>query len=169
MDSFYSPENKIRSAAERKPYLLRRWANYPLTLHTSGEEGYDWLDPGDWAITLANPFGGDELEITGTDEFTLYFNDWHAHYFLYEQEFQVLVADAEGILDGTKCALVLEIGGKWMLSRLEDVPPKPAQLTREALLEGCHLSAGEKERLQKEPGTLSLRFWDPARNRTISL
>lgn len=76
MDEHYYDEIK---PVEKLSDLTEFLKEYYPQVHTCKDEGYEYLEEGDFCITLKNQ-SGKELYIDIDDEFTLIYDVWHGHY-----------------------------------------------------------------------------------------
>lgn len=61
---------------------------------------------------------GEELWIEISTEFTIFFGDWHAHYFAYAEEYDVFLNDLLGILENKKFTVCTYRNDQWCGSGL---------------------------------------------------
>lgn len=92
---------------------------------------------------------GEELWIEIETEFSIFFGDWHAHYYAYEEEYQIFLDDLLGILENKKFIICAYKGDRWCGSCLSesDTP--------------------DESDLRKEYGddkTIKCNYWDKTKN-----
>lgn len=75
---------------------------------------------------------GEELWIQIETEFSIFFGDWHAHYFGYIEEYDVFITDLLGILKNKKFTVCAYQNDKWCGSCLsESETPNEVMLREE--------------------------------------
>ena len=71
----------------------------------------------------------EELWIQIETEFSIFFGNWHAHYFSYIEEYDAFIADLLGILENKKFIICAYKDNKWCASCLsESETPNEAKL-----------------------------------------
>lgn len=74
---------------------------------------------------------GDDLWIEIDGEFSIFFGDWHEHFFAYEEEYTAFLEDLFAILENRRFTICAYSGGKWRMSILSDTDiPDKAQLKK---------------------------------------
>lgn len=75
---------------------------------------------------------GEELCIEIETEFSIFFGDWHDHYFAYEEEYQIFLDDLLGILENKKFTICAYKGDRWCCSCLSQFDtPNETELRNE--------------------------------------
>ena len=75
---------------------------------------------------------GEELWIEINTEFSIFFGDWHAHYFADEEDYLCFLEDLIGILESKKFTICVYRDGRWCGSELsENELPNESDLKKE--------------------------------------
>lgn len=61
-------------------------------------------------LIIKNPCGGSDLCIELSDEFTVYFGDWHGHY--EQSAYEDMIEDLLAIIENRYCSVLFMQGGK---------------------------------------------------------
>lgn len=104
-------------------------------------------------IKIINNYG-EELLIDIKNEFSLFFGDWHSHYFAYTQEYNCFIDDLLGILENRKYTICAYKKDKWCGSML---------------LEGEVIDYDSIVDDLGEGKTIKCSFWDKSKNYIINL
>lgn len=92
---------------------------------------------------------GEELWIEIETEFSIFFGDWHAHYFAYEEEYQIFLDDLLGILENKKFTICAYRGDRWCGSSLSEFDtPNESDLRTE----------------YGDDKTIKCNYWDKTKN-----
>ena len=91
----------------------------------------------------------EELWIEVESEFSIFFGDWHEHFFAYEEEYQGFLDDLFGILENRKYTVCIYKGNHWCRSVL---------LESEILDESTLINKYGKDK------TIKCNFWDKTKN-----
>ena len=97
---------------------------------------------------LVSPFG-EELWIVIDTEFSIFFGDWHAHYFAYEDEYRLFLDDLFGILESRRFTVCAYRGVQWCGSTLS------------------HHETPDESELRKEYGEdkiIKCNYWNQSKN-----
>lgn len=88
--------------------ILNLFQDYEIEKHTYDEKGYDFLDVGEYFLTIINPDDAGNLSIRIGTRFTLFFGGWHAEYIADESGYKDLIDSVRVIIDCTKCVYCLK-------------------------------------------------------------
>ena len=164
--------DEIESTASKKDELLELLKNYTVTAHTNEEDEFDYLENDDVTLVVANPLGGEELQIELGAEFSLFFELWQFHYSAYESDYAQMKKDILTLTGGNAGALSFFTDGKWIGSTF--CPEVPAADAKSTDLIAKYWAREDDSPAQKNKKTLltrggEIRFtcWDPAKNRTF--
>lgn len=156
---------EIQDTTEKQGDLLMLLSGQRVTVHTSEEPDFDYMEAEDVAFVVENPHGGETLLIELCAEFSLFFETWHGSYKATELDYAKMKQDITAILSGRAAALTLYAGGKWLGSVL--CPEKPAAgADAAALLKRPEVLPGMAEKVRQQGGRIEQVCWDPAENRT---
>ena len=133
---------------EKQGELLMLLSGQQVTVHTSAEDDFDYMENEDVAFVVKNPHSEEDLLIELCGEFSVFFEKWHGEY------------PATGAL-----SLYTEDG--WQGTALCTEKPGP-DADAAGLLERCW--SAEKPHKPLEKGSrVELVYWDPAQNRTLTV
>ncbi|MCD7950514.1 MAG: hypothetical protein LUG12_09680 [Erysipelotrichaceae bacterium] len=93
--------------------------DYEVIEHTNKEIDYDYLEENDVTLEVINPNNDINLFVELSSEFTLYYSDYHVHYFSYEDEYETLNNDIKNIIEDKYGAASFYVDNKWLASYLE--------------------------------------------------
>ena len=117
-------------------------------------------------LEIVNPFREENLFLALESSFTLFFGGWHAHYFLYEWDYQLMKRDLLSLLDGTSGVLAAEVEGKWMSAAL--LPAEQLRAAKaEDLLKQLHLPEEHLERIRERGAVFWLETWKSRNRREV--
>lgn len=146
--------------------LLAALSSQHVTVHTSEEPDFDYMENEDVAFVVKNPHNDEDLLIEVCAEFSVFFGLWHGQYKAEEQDYDRMKQDIAAILAGRAGVLSLYAGGKWQGSAL--CPEKAAPDADPAkLLECCRDAEKLKAKLPEHGGRAELLYWDPADNKSF--
>jgi len=91
--------------------LLETLQEFKTEVHTADEKGYDFLDDGQYFISVLNPEGTNNLAVKLGIGFTLFFGGWYQEYSATEEGFNSLVENIKDVLDNNKCIYILSTEG----------------------------------------------------------
>ena len=152
---------------EKQGDLLMLLSNQQVTVHTSEEPDFDYMENEDVAFVVKNPHGEEDLLIELCGEFSVFFEKWHGEYNATEDGYAQMKQDVQTILAGNAGALSLYTEDGWQGTTL--CPEKPDADTDAAkLLERCW-NAEKPKNAVSNGGRVELVFWDPAENRNFAL
>lgn len=139
-------------------------AEEEFRVYTNKDKEYEYLDEGDYCITLKNS-KGNPLYIDLTDEFTLsYKGYWHCHYDPDSRGYSEMLHDLRGILDNKLLVLDIYSKERWESSSLLDFDHAAvADVDRQ-------ISALPKEvvrRIRQDGAEIRLQFWDEDKSKII--
>ena len=156
-DGFY---DAIDFPCKRKADLYEFFKEYTIQEHTNSEKGYDYLFDDDIVLEIINPYQSEPLFIELADRFTLFFKDWHVHYFSYEYDYALMKKDAMSILKGDYGVLCCFIEEKWTGSTL--LEEKVTHLSNpEALIEMLDLPKEHLQEIKKKGAAVFANYWNP--------
>ena len=90
----------IESPWTRHADILRLFEGLEVIEHTNAEEQYKDLYEDELAVDVKNPYGGEDIWLEFTDEYTLGIGGWHTHYSAYEADYRMFKSDIRAILSG---------------------------------------------------------------------
>lgn len=152
---------------EKQGDLLMALSGQHVTVHTSEEPDFDYMENEDVAFVVQNPHGSEDLLIELCGEFSVFFEKWHGEYPATEHGYEQMKQDAADILAGKAGALSLYTEDSWQGTAF--CPEKPdAEADAAALLDRCWKADKPKASLQSG-GRVEIVYWDPAENRSFAL
>ena len=161
-----SPQGDFETT-EKQGELLMMLSDQQVTVHTSEEPDFDYMENEDVAFVVKNPHNDEDLLLELCGEFSVFFEKWHGEYKATEDGYAQMRQDVQDILAGKAGALSLYTEDGWQGTTL--CPEKPAADADAAkLLERCWTAEKPEHALQKG-GRLELVYWDPAGNRSFVL
>lgn len=92
--------------------FLNLFQDYKIEKHTDDEKGYEFLDVGEYFLTIINPDDAGNLSIRFGKRFTLFFGGWHTEFVADENGYQDLIASIRAIIDCSKCVYCLKFEHK---------------------------------------------------------
>ncbi len=148
--------------------LLMALSGQQVTVHTSEEADFDYMEAEDVAFVVENPQGGENLLVELCGEFSVFFETWHGTYKAAGTGCEQMKQDIAAILGGQAAALTLYAGGRWLGSVL--CPEAPAaDADAAALLARPEVLPGMADKVRQLGGCVQLVYWDPARSRTVQV
>lgn len=95
------------SSEEIKESILKVIEGLDFMIHECGEslDEYSYLKENEMCITVKNTFGEDAIYIDVTDELTLTFGAWHAHYDYSDEDYNEMLEVLKDYLEGRMCVL----------------------------------------------------------------
>ncbi|MBR1499160.1 MAG: hypothetical protein IJ615_05965 [Bacteroidaceae bacterium] len=155
--------------AAYKLYSMKAFLkDYAFEVHTSADEGYDYLDDVSYCITLRNA-DGEELFIDLESEFTLSYGGWHTHYLASNSAFESLKEDILAILTNKFGAVTLSVDGKWMGSSTTTEPITQKEQAIEIVLEVLGDTKEFLRKVHRKGVEVSCKFWDSELDSTTTL
>ena len=145
--------------------LLAALSSQHVTVHTSEEPDFDYMEAEDTAFVVENPNGGENLLVELCAEFSMFFETWHGSYKATESGYEKMKEDITAILRGKAAALTLHAGGRWLGSVLCTEQPA-ADTDAATVLARPEVLPGMADKVQQLGGRIELVRWDPADNRT---
>ena len=153
---------------EMQADLLGFLSGQQVTVHTSQEPDFDYMEDEDVAFVVHAPRGTEDLLVELCGEFSVFFGTWHGSYKATEAEYARMKQDITALLAGQAVVLTLYAGGRW-LGRVF-CPAKPgADADAGALLARPEVLPGMADRLRQQGGRLELVGWDPADCRKLDV
>lgn len=148
--------------------LLTALSGQHVTVHTSEENDFDYMEEGDVAFVVKNLHNDEDLLVEVCAEFSLFFGLWHGQYKPEEADYDRMKQDIAAILAGNAVVLSLYAGGKWLGSVLcrEKLP---ADADAAALLARPEVLPGMADKVRELGGRVELVYWDPAQNRSLNV
>ena len=160
--------DEIADTTEKQGDLLMALSGQHVTVHTSEEPDFDYMENEDVAFVVKNPHNEEDLLIEMCGEFSLFFGLWHGQYKAVEYEYEKMKKDIAAILAGNAGVLSLYADDRWLGSTL--CPEKvQADADAEKLLERCWEAQGPKDKLLQQGGKVELLYWDPVQNQSFVL
>lgn len=145
--------------------LLMLLSGRQVTVHTSEEPDFDYMEAEDTAFVVENPNGGENLLVELCAEFSMFFETWHGSYKATESGYEKMKEDITTILSGKAAALTLHAGGRWLGSVLCTEQPA-ADADAATVLARPEVLPGMADKVRQLGGRIELVRWDPARNRS---
>ena len=151
---------------EKQGELLMLLSGQQVTVHTSAEDDFDYMENEDVAFVVKNPHSEEDLLIELCGEFSVFFEKWHGEYPATEEGYAQMTQDVQAVLAGNAGVLSLYAEDRWQGSTL--CPEKvAADADVGALLERCWEKQEPKEKLLAQGGRVELLYWDPAENKSF--
>ena len=152
---------------EKQGDLLMMLSSQQVTVHTSEEPDFDYMENEDVAFVVKNPQGAEDLLVELCGEFSVFFEKWHGEYPATEDGYARMKQDVQAILAGNAGALSLYTEDGWQGTALCTEKPG-ADADAAKLLERCW-KAGKPGKALQKGGRAELVYWDPAENRAFVL
>lgn len=159
---------EIDRTMDKKDELLALLKNQSVSVHTSEEADFDYMENDDLALVVKNPACEEDLQIELGAVFSLFFGLWHGQYDAYNSDYERMKKDLAGILDGSFGAMAFYMGGKWNSSALCR-QKLTAETDAAALLNSEDVPPETAEKLRAQGGRIELLYWNPAENRTFEV
>ena len=103
--------------------LLTALSGQHVTVHTSEEPDFDYMENEDVAFVVKNPHNDEDLLIELGGEFSLFFGLWHGQYKAEEQDYDRMKQDIAALLAGRAGVLSLYAEDHWLGSARKRSPP----------------------------------------------
>lgn len=161
----YDDINPVDKLQEIQTFLT----GYEIQVFTNKDKEYEYLEDGQYCITLKNA-NGNPLYIDLTDEFTLTYQDWHSHYGSFygsdKEEYKYMLNDLRGLLNNTSYIFSIYSTNRWECSELIDY-----ELTSIPDIKRKIESRGKEliHRIKQDGAEVRLSFWDEVKNKVIYL
>ncbi len=151
---------EIEYPAHKKDELLNLLKNYEVKVFSKADENYEYLEDGDVVLEVQNPVNKNNLGIELTDEFSLYFSGWHAHYGPFEQDFEQMKRDICDILGGKAGAFIMTGSKGWLGSVLcrEEISHL---MDEKELVKRCWWHKETAKQLFAGGGRIDVIYWKP--------
>lgn len=143
---------------------------YKVHRHDDGE--FSYLDDSEVSVKIPNPYDDRTMYIDLQGEISLYFGEeWHAHYYADEHDYQEFIATLRGILTNELCSVADFLGeerewGGSTLAEKSDIESKPPE---EAYAGNRIMAQVYKEKWEKSGAEVRFLFWDPKYNKIITV
>ncbi len=145
--------------------------NVKYEVHRHDEEEFKYLEGNDICVKVPNPYSDRTMFIDLQDEISLFFGpEWHAHYYLIQEDFEEFCDTLAGILKNEFCSAAVFLGeelrwGGSMLADRKSVAEKSAEMI---LAEDDSEDAEEFRKSWEEKGAeVRFRFWNPKDDKTV--
>lgn len=92
---------------EKQGELLMLLSGQQVTVHTSAEDDFDYMENEDVAFVVKNPHSEEDLLIELCGEFSVFFEKWHGEYPATEEGYAQMTRDVQAVLAGSAGALSL--------------------------------------------------------------
>ncbi|MBQ9383885.1 MAG: hypothetical protein IJT87_06575 [Ruminiclostridium sp.] len=136
------------------------------TVHTQNDEGYDYLDDEECrSINMVNK-SGDELFIDLQGEFTIFFQEWHEHYYTEKWDYDKLKNDLLDLLSNKLFVFTVMCNNEWMCSVLV----RDSQISKEEVKQKVRKYLNHPEfrnKLKINGADICFKFWDDKLNKKI--
>ena len=129
--------------------LLAALSGQHVTVHTSEEPDFDYMENEDVAFVVKNPHNDEDLLIELGGEFSLFFGLWHGQYKPEEQDYDRMKQDIAALLAGNAGVLSLYAEDHWLGSAL---CPEGLRRCRRGKAAGTLLAETGAERKIAGPG-----------------
>jgi hypothetical protein len=145
---------------------------YDTAVYTASDDGYDYLEDGEYSVEVDNPTGEDHLIIDiFHDEFELWYGDWSAMYQNTESSYRHMKTDIENFLAGRMYLAVVTDGDEWVCSitiNRSDVDKGYLKKQVAEYLRSANVGAWI-DRMKADGAEISCRWWDSSRDQTLKL
>ena len=98
---------------EKQGELLMLLSGQQVTVHTSAEDDFDYMENEDVAFVVKNPHSEEDLLIELCGEFSVFFEKWHGEYPATEEGYAQMTRDVQAVLAGSAGALSLYTEDGW--------------------------------------------------------
>lgn len=110
---------------EKQGELLMLLSGQQVTVHTSAEDDFDYMENEDVAFVVKNPHSEEDLLIELCGEFSVFFERWHGEYPATEEGYAQMTQDVQAVLAGSAGALSLYTEDGWQGTALCTEKPGP--------------------------------------------
>ena len=86
---------------EKQGELLMLLSGQQVTVHTSAEDDFDYMENEDVAFVVKNPHSEEDLLIELCGEFSVFFEKWHGEYPATEEGYAQMTRDVQAVLAGS--------------------------------------------------------------------
>lgn len=145
--------------------------NVKYEVHRHDEEEFKCLKENDICVKVPNSYSDRTIFIDLQDEISLFFgSEWHDHYYLTEEDFEIFCDTLTGILKNEYCSAAVFIGedlhwGGSMLADRQSVSENSAEMI---FAEDDFEDAKEFRKSWEEKGAeVRFRFWNPKDDKTV--
>lgn len=145
-----------------KEDLLKFLSDYEVYVYTRADKGYEYLGMYSFMLVIKNPYSNETLDIELGGSFTVFFSNWHAHYFAFDSEYEQMKKDIRGLLNGSIGALsVMDSSNKLIVTDL--CSADFTKMTDKLLFLRSHIYDEDKfETIIKTGGSMHVVFWNTA-------
>ena len=150
MDPYIDPVNKLND-------LLTLLNNCEVEINDNKKEEYKYLADNHLSLKVINKENDNYMYIDLEDEFSLFFGDWHNHFYPEEEYYQILKENIIGILKNDLCVFSIYSQNKWKASYLSEPIFNQEEATKK-------LSNSFKS-IDKENITIKITYWDKTKNK----
>ena len=154
-------ETNKMNPPEKLPEILQELRGLQTTIHTAGEEDYDYLEGESVCVEAENPAGGEALYIDLGEDITLSFGDWQAFYEADEDEYGLALRNLRDLLADRLYVVNVYCREDWICSlTMEETQVRPDAVKKE-VREFLHTAdCDEFIRLIQEKGAgVHCMFW----------
>lgn len=145
---------------------------YDTTVYTGSDEGYDYLENGEYCVEVSSPSDGDALFIDIEHSgFSIAYGDYEGHYRATAQDFKHMIDDLGKFMDGKMYLAVVLYKEMWICSLSVDQP----KVDRRYLIHQTadFLRSADAEAFVKQirdgGADIDCLWWDPSKNSTVSV
>ena len=160
-----------------KPYeqIVTSLHGIAYTIHHNDEPSYSFLEEGELSIEIPSPDDKDKITLdTEGIEYTLYFGNSHAHYYIDEpEELDALIECVKDIVDNKVLSAAIFFYEEdrqlhWLGSRFLDVDKSNGMPITE-LFRHVYEIKEFRDKIEHKGGEVHFRFWDASLNKVIIL
>ena len=146
-----------------KEDLLKFLSDYEVYVYTRADKGYEYLGMYSFMLVIKNPYSNETLDIELGGSFTVFFSNWHAHYFAFDNDYEQMKRDIKGLLSGSIGALlVMDSSNKLIVTDL--CSADFTKMTDKLQFLRSHIYNEDKfEKIIKTGGSMHIVFWNPAK------
>ena len=147
--------------------ILELFKDNEIILHTNKEEKYKWLDSNHYSIQIKND--DNELFIDLEEEISLFFKDWHSHYYPNEEYYNFMIENVKDIINNKTYTFSIYQNDKWYGSKLNE---KEIKTKEEAIKEVKGFFKNHKEfidKLNEGITTIKCNYWNKKNNKEFEI
>ena len=154
--------------SEKLQDIQKILSNYEVFVYTNKDKDYDWLSSGHYSIKVKNKSNGPDMYIDLEDEISVFFGDWHNHYYPSEEYYENAKTIILDILNNKTSTINLYINEKWIGSKLND-----KNINEElAINEVNNFFKNDdyfKTKMKENGVTLICKFWDSKKDKKFKI